>query len=410
MARRGGIARSLVGRLFHLWRGLTSRRGTGKPPFPRRIRRVNRGSCERRISLYYVASPIRLLKPRDVSNHCPDRYRGPRGRHDDLVCAAGAGADRQYLFRSGAAPARGYSARRQGWGAATATRRRRRASAGTAAGPPAADAESSAAGAGRAAAWIVPDTAAGAAARHHRHSAKYPARHCRRTAAARRAPAARRHAAGPAAGTAPAHQGWRRAADAGQPAARRRGGHRAAGAEDRQQEGEFLRAGQDHRAHHQFRRGYRRNRPVRRAAGENRGLLYPPRDRGRQHRRLRRGRRDHAAGRGEADFFRLDVCGEPGPARRRASDLRYLADRLQRPGNHHRHRGARAAETRRRRPSQNARRRRSRRCQRSAPPPQPQFQQQPPPPPPPRSNSSPAACSGFSGSGTTGKTLSRARQ
>jgi hypothetical protein len=36
------------------------RREGGKPPFPRRIRRVNRMGRERRISLYYVASPIRL--------------------------------------------------------------------------------------------------------------------------------------------------------------------------------------------------------------------------------------------------------------------------------------------------------------------------------------------------------------
>jgi hypothetical protein len=36
------------------------RRDGGKPPFPRRIRRVNRVGRERRISLYYVASPIRL--------------------------------------------------------------------------------------------------------------------------------------------------------------------------------------------------------------------------------------------------------------------------------------------------------------------------------------------------------------
>jgi hypothetical protein len=36
------------------------RREGGKPPFPRRIRRVNRVGRERRISLYYVASPIRL--------------------------------------------------------------------------------------------------------------------------------------------------------------------------------------------------------------------------------------------------------------------------------------------------------------------------------------------------------------
>ncbi len=70
-----------------------------------------------------------------------------------------------------------------------------------------------------------------------------------------------------------------------------------------------------------------------------------PADRGRQHRRLCRGRRDHAARRGEADLFGLDVCGEPRPARRRASDLRHLADRLQRPGDHRRQCAARTAET-----------------------------------------------------------------
>ena len=36
------------------------RREGGKPPFPRRIRRVNLEGRERRLSLYYVASPIRL--------------------------------------------------------------------------------------------------------------------------------------------------------------------------------------------------------------------------------------------------------------------------------------------------------------------------------------------------------------
>ena len=35
---------------------------------------------------------------------------------------------------------------------------------------------------------------------------------------------------------------------------------------------------------------------------------------------------------GEADFLRLDVCGEPRPSRCRASDLRCLADGLQRAG------------------------------------------------------------------------------
>ena len=77
--------------------------------------------------------------------------------------------------------------------------------------------------------------------------------------------------------------------------------------EDRQQEGELLRPRQDHRPHHQFRRGYRRDRAVRRAAREDQCLLHAAGDGGRQHRRLCRGRRDHAAGRGEADLLRLDV-------------------------------------------------------------------------------------------------------
>ena len=86
-----------------------------------------------------------------------------------------------------------------------------------------------------------------------------------------------------------------------------------------------------------------------------------PVDGSRQHRRLCRGRRDHAAGRGEADFLRLDVRGEPRPARRRASDLRYLADRLQsartRPSSA---RSPIRRNRRRRRPRRSARRRRSR--------------------------------------------------
>src|SRR6185369_5125340 len=63
-----------------------------------------------------------------------------------------------------------------------------------------------------------------------------------------------------------------------------------------------------------------------------------------QHRRLCRGRRDHAAGRGEADLLGLDVRGEPRPAWRRAPGLRHLADRLQRPRSDHRQRAARSAE------------------------------------------------------------------
>ena len=299
---------------------------------------------ERRISLYYVASPIRLLKPRDVSNHCPDRYCGPGGRHHDLVCAAGARADRQYLFRSSAAAA-GRHPPRQSATARAATSRRRRRSAGTAARPAVADPEPAAAGAGRGAARKLPVAAAGAAARNtvapqgtQPGIAVQPPQPGQPGSPTRRRRAMRcRDSAGPASA-----QG--RAANAGHLAAGRRGRVRAAGHQDHQQEGELLRPRQDHRPHHQFRRGYRRDRAVRRAAGENQRLLYAAVHRGRQHRCLRRGRRDHAAGRGEADLLRLDVCRKPRPAWRRAPRLRHLADRLQRPRPDHRQRAARTAK------------------------------------------------------------------
>ena len=119
----------------------------GKPPFPRRIRRVNRWQRERRTSLVLCREPDSPFKAaRDVSNHCPDWFCGPGGRLDNLACAARARADRQYLFRSSVAAA-GCNPSRQ---PAAATARGRRGSAGAAARPPAADAEPSAAGAGRA--------------------------------------------------------------------------------------------------------------------------------------------------------------------------------------------------------------------------------------------------------------------
>ena len=52
------------------------------------------------------------------------------------------------------------------------------------------------------------------------------------------------------------------------------------------------------------------------------------------------------AGRGEAHLLGLDVCGKPGPARRRASDLRHLAHRLQRAAADHCDRGARSGRGR----------------------------------------------------------------
>ena len=110
-----------------------------------------------------------FLKPREMFRTIVlTGFAALAGRHDDRACAAGARADRQYLFRSRAASARQYSA----WQSAAAARRRR-GGAGTAAGPAVADAQSSAAaGAGRAAAGSGAVAAAGAAARHHRRSAE----------------------------------------------------------------------------------------------------------------------------------------------------------------------------------------------------------------------------------------------
>ncbi len=50
-----------------------------------------------------------------------------------------------------------------------------------------------------------------------------------------------------------------------------------------------------------------------------------------EHRRVCRCRGDHAQGRSEAHLRRLDLRGEPRPARDRASDLRRVAERLQKP-------------------------------------------------------------------------------
>ena len=85
---------------------------------------------------------------------------------------------------------------------------------------------------------------------------------------------------------------------------------------------------QDHRPHHFVRRGDRRNGAIRRAAGHRAGVLHAAADRGDEHRCLRRRRRGDAQGRDQAHLHRLDVRFEPGPACRRASDLRRLADRL----------------------------------------------------------------------------------
>ena len=246
------------------------------------------------------------------------------------------------IFSDPAAAAAGRHPSRQPATARAATARRRRGSAGTAARPAAADPEPAAAGAGRAAAGSCPVAAAGAAARHDRRSAKYPAGHRGSAAAARPAGRRQRAAAGHAL------PGQRQPKGVPQAPATLQPGDEVVSeppaTEDHQQEGELLRPRQDHRPHHQFRRGYRRDRAVRRAARQNQRLLHEAVHRSRQHRRLCRGRRDHAAGRGEADLLGLDVCCKPRPAWRRAPGLRYLADRLQRPRPDHRQRGARTAE------------------------------------------------------------------
>ena len=88
----------------------------------------------------------------------------------------------------------------------------------------------------------------------------------------------------------------------------------------RQSDRGVLRSRQDHRPHHLVRRRDQRDGAVRRAAGDAARLLHAPADRDAEHRRLRRGRRDHAAGRDQAHLHRLDVRREPGPAR--ASSIR----------------------------------------------------------------------------------------
>ena len=141
-------------------------------------------------------------------------------------------------------------------------------------------------------------------------------------------PAVRPHAARSAARRAPAA----RHAAAGQyrAAAGRRGGGRAAAATHQQSDRGIFRPRQDHRPHHLVRRRHQRDRAVRRAAGDAARVLFAPADRDAEHRRLCRSRRGDAARRDQAHFHRLDVRGQPRPARGRASGLRRVGHRLQR--------------------------------------------------------------------------------
>ena len=171
-------------RLFHAAdKADQSRRRRATRPFPAVFGVLTGWPCERLIKSVQCRQPDLPFKAaRDVSNHCPDWFCGPCRRLDDLACAAGARADRQYLFRSGAAAARQHSARQS----AAAGARRRRRSAGAAAGPAAADPQPSAPpGQGCSAAGLGAVAAVGAAAGYHRRSAKHAAGHRRRAAAAR---------------------------------------------------------------------------------------------------------------------------------------------------------------------------------------------------------------------------------
>ena len=177
------------GGLFHLRHGLASGRRR-MSPFPRRIRRVNRGPCGRLVDCTMASARIATSKPREMSRTIVlTGFAALVAAMHDLACAAGARADRQYLFRAGAAPTRQRAPRQ------SAIPRRRRGRAGAAAGPAAADAQSAAAGAGRSGTGRVPVAAIGAAAGHHRHSAECTA--ARRGGRRRPAPIRRRDNASP---------------------------------------------------------------------------------------------------------------------------------------------------------------------------------------------------------------------
>ena len=324
--------------------GRNGGRASGEgPPFPRRIRRVNRMGRERRISLYYVASPIRLLKPRDVSNHCPDRYCGPGGRHRRSRLRRRRTRRSAIYFpirRCGRrAPSRAAVSN-----SAAAISRRRRGSAGTAARPAAADPESAPAGAGRTAARKRPVATVAASARNRAAGTSRALRFSRRSPASRALPT-RRRAAVP--GLPPGQRQPKGVPQTpatlqpgdevvSEPPATKITNKKASFSGLDKITGRIINFDEDIGETVQF--GALRVK--------NQRLLYAAVHRGCQHRRLRRGRRDHAAGRGEADILGLDVCRKSRPARRRAPGLRHLADRLQRARPDHRQRGARTAEGR----------------------------------------------------------------
>ena len=211
----------------------------GKPPFPRRIRRVNRAPAsglEPLISVQCSGPDSSHKAAQDVSNHCHSRLCGSCGCCAGRGCIARARANRQYFFGSRAASAgRTFRAdkpprrRRRGRGAGSAPARTRVAGA-----------DASAVGAGRSTSRSGSDPAIAAATWNYCSSTECAGRSCRRATFTQ-------PATGPATRTATATHG---SACTGDAATGGRGRHRAAGPEGRQQEGRLLRSRQDHRPHH----------------------------------------------------------------------------------------------------------------------------------------------------------------
>ncbi len=155
-------------------------------------------------------------------------------------------------------------------------------------------------------------------------------------------------------------------------APRRRG--TGLGRQDQASDRGVLRARQDHRPDHLLRGRDRRDGAIRIAADHAARVLLAPADRSRRRPTSSPKSTKSRRTRPSPHLHRLDVRRQPGDARRRASRLRHLADRLQRRHADH-PRGARGrrralGRAARRRPDRDAARRqgRERRRRRSASP------------------------------------------
>ncbi len=263
--------------------------------------------------LYNGVSPIRLLKPREMLRTIALTGCGLDCRCNDSACSARAGADRQYLFRSAAAsrPARSRVAASSRPGLTrkrtfrttcrrgACCRRHSRLPPGQGVPPPGAfQSQPLLPPPGSAAPQNAPPSGRRCAAATAR-----PGR-CRRTAARTEQRA----------GTTTKE----RAADAGYAAAGRRDRHRAAGGEDRQQEGELHRAGQDYRRTINFDEAIGETVQFGALRIKTDACYTRPATEATNTDGFCRGRRDHLAGRGEADLFPAG-CLPQAPACMRSS-------------------------------------------------------------------------------------------